>query len=71
MIEEHYDALRHQMIEQQLRGRGIHDQRVLEAMRAVPRHLFVPESFRAQAYQDAPLPRWCESRERSAICAGR
>jgi len=56
MAEEHYDELRHQMVEQQLRGRGIRDQRVLQAMAAIPRHLFVPEHFRARVYEDMPLP---------------
>lgn len=44
------------MVEQQLRARGIRDVRVLEAMLQVPRHEFVPEEFRAQAYEDHPLP---------------
>jgi len=44
------------MVEHQLRRRGIHDQRVLEAMGRVPRELFVPEEHRAQAYADGALP---------------
>jgi protein-L-isoaspartate(D-aspartate) O-methyltransferase len=44
------------MVETQIRARGITDQRVLEAMRTVPRHLFVPEAQRAWAYDDRPLP---------------
>jgi len=44
------------MVEDQIRGRGIRDERVLEAMRAVPRHLFIPESERSRAYADAPVP---------------
>lgn len=43
------------MIERQLRRRGIRDERVLEAMRAIPRELFVPERFRNRAYDDTPL----------------
>ena len=43
-------------IERQLRGRGIHDARVLAAMERVPRELFVPEESRADAYGDAPVP---------------
>jgi protein-L-isoaspartate(D-aspartate) O-methyltransferase len=39
-----------------LRRRGIRDERVLEAMRAVPRHLFVDDPMRAQAYRDNALP---------------
>ncbi|MFQ5903853.1 MAG: protein-L-isoaspartate(D-aspartate) O-methyltransferase, partial [Candidatus Binatia bacterium] len=45
-----------EMVERDLRGRGIKDRRVLEAMALVPRHLFVPESQRPLAYQDRPLP---------------
>ncbi len=44
------------MVRAQLEQRGIHDSRVLEAMAAVPRHLFVPEEARAQAYGDHALP---------------
>jgi protein-L-isoaspartate(D-aspartate) O-methyltransferase len=56
MMEEQYDGLRQWMVEEQLKRRGIHDQRVLAAMQIVPRHLFVPASWRAQAYEDMPLP---------------
>ena len=44
------------MVDEQLRARGIRDQRVLEAMARVPRHLFVPDASRADAYGDYPLP---------------
>jgi protein-L-isoaspartate(D-aspartate) O-methyltransferase len=44
------------MVEQQLRVRGIEDERVLAAMERVPRELFVPESLRSRAYADAALP---------------
>jgi protein-L-isoaspartate(D-aspartate) O-methyltransferase len=44
------------MVEEQLRSRGITDERVLAAMERVPRELFVPEPFRARAYDDAALP---------------
>jgi len=44
------------MVERQLRGRGIRDERVLEAMAVVPRELFVPEAIRGRAYDDAALP---------------
>lgn len=44
------------MVETQLAGRGIKDERVLEAMRKVPRHMFVDEALREQAYNDHPLP---------------
>ncbi|OQB01481.1 MAG: Protein-L-isoaspartate O-methyltransferase [Chloroflexi bacterium ADurb.Bin222] len=39
-----------------IRQRGVHDAAVLEAMRRVPRHRFVPEHLRAEAYEDYPLP---------------
>ncbi len=44
------------MVEQQLAARGISDGRVLDAMGRVPRHLFVEEALRDQAYRDHPLP---------------
>ena len=44
------------MVEEQIEGRGIKNTRVLEAMRKVPRHLFVPEPYRSRAYEDSPLP---------------
>jgi len=43
------------MVRLQIAARGIHDERVLAAMRIVPRHLFVPERTRRSAYQDGPL----------------
>lgn len=51
-----FDTAREQMVEEQLRARGITDERVLSAMAAVPRHLFVDESLRGRAYDDSPLP---------------
>ena len=51
-----FDEARHQMVEQQLVGRGITDERVLQAMREVPRHRFVPEDLWDMAYRDTPLP---------------
>lgn len=44
------------MIREQIAARGVRDQSVLAAMRAVPRELFVPESLRVQAYDDCALP---------------
>ena len=49
-------AAREQMVSRQVAARGVTDERVLAAMRDVPRHLFVPEDLRAQAYEDHPLP---------------
>ncbi len=47
---------REQMVAQQIASRGVRDERTLAAMRAVPRHLFVPPEVAAQAYADHPLP---------------
>ena len=47
---------RNDMVELQIAARGIRDPRVLEAMRVVPRHLFVPPAEAASAYDDRPLP---------------
>lgn len=44
------------MVDQQVRSRGIDDAPTLAAMRAVPRHRFVPPSEQAAAYDDCPLP---------------
>jgi protein-L-isoaspartate(D-aspartate) O-methyltransferase len=51
-----WSALREEMVKQQIEARGVENPRVLEAMRRVPRHLFVPEAHRGKAYQDHPLP---------------
>jgi len=47
---------RQKMVEQQLKPRGIRDERVLAAMAKVPREEFVPENLRAQSYSDSALP---------------
>ena len=47
---------RDRMVEEQLVARGVTDARVLEAMRRVPRHLFVEEALRDRSYGDHPLP---------------
>jgi len=51
-----FSRLREKMVTTQIEARGIHDYRVLEAMRKVPRHLFVGEALQDQAYGDFPLP---------------
>jgi protein-L-isoaspartate(D-aspartate) O-methyltransferase len=51
-----FATLREQMVERQLRRRGIADERVLDAMRRVPRERFVPEAQRRRAYADSALP---------------
>jgi protein-L-isoaspartate(D-aspartate) O-methyltransferase len=53
---DRWKANRMQMVDEQLRSRGIKDPRVLDAMARVPRHLFVPDSQRDEAYGDFPLP---------------
>jgi len=53
------DQQRNGMVDTQIVARGIRDPRVLAAMRDVPRHLFVPEKFRARAYEDHPVPIGC------------
>jgi protein-L-isoaspartate(D-aspartate) O-methyltransferase len=50
------EAARRLMVERQIEARGLTDERVLEAMRKVPRHEFVPPNLRASAYEDRPLP---------------
>jgi protein-L-isoaspartate(D-aspartate) O-methyltransferase len=51
-----FDELREFMVRTQLIPRGIKDERVLKAMKKVPRHLFVDESLRYKAYDDMALP---------------
>ncbi len=52
---ETFQAEREKMVKNQIAGRGITDERILEAMRKVPRHLFVPEEARKVAYRDGPV----------------
>jgi protein-L-isoaspartate(D-aspartate) O-methyltransferase len=54
--EADFTRRRLEMVEQDLRGRGIKDQRVLDAMSIIPRHLFVDENQSQLAYSDAPRP---------------
>jgi protein-L-isoaspartate(D-aspartate) O-methyltransferase len=59
MIEKEstkFDRQREEMVKRQIETRGITDQGVLAALRKVPRHLFVSEALRDQAYGDFPLP---------------
>ncbi|MGD0403547.1 MAG: protein-L-isoaspartate(D-aspartate) O-methyltransferase [Candidatus Acidiferrales bacterium] len=55
-VEENFEAARREMVARQIRERGIHSQRVLDAMMDVPRHLFVAHDQVGQAYADEPLP---------------
>ena len=54
--QKSFEGERKQMVEDQISQRGIKDTRVLEAMRKVPRHLFVPVQVQDLAYADHPLP---------------
>jgi len=56
MMHDDYVTERHEMIEYQLKRRDIVSEAVLEAMRSVPRHLFVPGIMQRNAYDDSPLP---------------
>lgn len=53
---DRYAKQRLKMVETQIQARGIVDSRVLQAMKTIPRHLFVDEALMDQAYQDSPLP---------------
>ena len=53
---DRYKKQRIRMVETQIRGRSIRDERVLKVMETVPRHLFVDEGLINQAYSDNPLP---------------
>jgi protein-L-isoaspartate(D-aspartate) O-methyltransferase len=54
--EKMYEKMRLAMVEEQIKRRGISDNKVLEAMRLVPRHEFVPDHLKKYAYADEPLP---------------
>lgn len=54
--DRRYARLRSEMVDQQIAGRGITDKRVLDTIRRVPRHKFVPDAMRHMAYADRPLP---------------
>jgi protein-L-isoaspartate(D-aspartate) O-methyltransferase len=55
-VRDLHERDRERMVEEQLLRRGITDARVVDAMRRVPRHLFVEEALRERAYGDHPLP---------------
>jgi protein-L-isoaspartate(D-aspartate) O-methyltransferase len=55
-METQFEIRARDMVESQLRRRGISDERVLEAMLHVPRHAFVPHELIGAAYEDRPLP---------------
>jgi len=53
---DHMEVARRRMVEEQIRARGVKDERVLAAMAKVPRHLFVETGLDSQAYSDRALP---------------
>jgi protein-L-isoaspartate(D-aspartate) O-methyltransferase len=55
-LEAAFVQKREQMVKFQLKNRGIKEEKVLEAMLKVPRHLFVPPAYQQEAYEDHPLP---------------
>ena len=54
--QDSFAGLRDNMVASQIERRGVTDPRVLEAMRRVPRHRFVPQALESRAYDDTPLP---------------
>lgn len=54
--EEKFSIMRKAMVEHQIKGRGIRNQKVLDALMNVPRDKFVPEEYQNYAYDDKPLP---------------
>ena len=56
LLASNFAKARARMVDEQLIPRSIHDQKTLEAMRTVPRHLFVEDAMKDQAYGDFPLP---------------
>lgn len=56
MMEIDFAAERARMVAEQIKGRGIKDTAVLQAMHTVPREKFVLDAYQSQAYQDTPLP---------------
>jgi protein-L-isoaspartate(D-aspartate) O-methyltransferase len=56
LVAQNFEKLRNEMVENQLKSRNIKSKAVLEAMRVVPRHLFVPQDMQNNAYLDSPLP---------------
>lgn len=55
-MSQNFEQERESMVQTQIEARGVKDEKVLKAMREVPRHLLVPENMRVYAYQDEPLP---------------
>ena len=56
LMAQNFEKLRNDMVDEQIKSRHVQSKVVLDAMRIVPRHLFVPLEMQRQAYQDGPLP---------------
>ncbi len=54
--DDQYQSARHAMVRVQIKRRGVDNEAVLDAMRRVPRHLFIPESDPVKSYGDYPVP---------------
>jgi protein-L-isoaspartate(D-aspartate) O-methyltransferase len=54
--EADFAAQREHMVQQQIKRRGVQDERLINALRLTPRHLFLPERYRHAAYEDTPVP---------------
>lgn len=55
-VSSDFETQRERMVQEQIQKRGVKDTKVLQALRSVERHRFVPEPYRSQAYMDYPLP---------------
>ncbi len=56
ICQEQDTKLRNDMVKYQIEGRGIKDKKVIDALRKVPRHMFVPKQYASEAYNDHPVP---------------
>ncbi len=56
LYQDQYTGLRNRMVDEQIKARGVRDAQVLDAMKKVPRHRFVPRQYESGAYDDRPLP---------------
>lgn len=65
------EVAREQMVEQQVRAADVLDERILDALRAVPRELFVPESWRELAFADSEIPLPCNKHMLKPMMVGR
>lgn len=55
-MKKNFHKQREKMVESQIKGRGVKNEKVLEAMRKIPRHEFVSQDMKSYAYNDEPLP---------------